>query len=129
MTEFKSLLEHTKVIAIVGLSKNPDRPSFQVAQFIQNQGYKIVPVNPNESEILGEPCYPTLEDIPHPVDMVDVFRKAEDCPAIARSAIAIGAKSVWLQLGIVSEEAEHIVKNAGLEFVMNHCLKIEYRAL
>jgi predicted CoA-binding protein len=129
MTEYQSLLEKTKTIAIVGLSSNPERPSFQVAQFMQNHGYKITPVNPKESEILGEVCYPSLESIPHPIDMVDVFRKEQDCPKIARSAIAIGAQSVWLQLGIVSEETETIVKNAGLEFVMNHCLKIEYTKL
>jgi predicted CoA-binding protein len=129
MTEFKDLLEKTKMIAIVGLSNNPERPSYGVAQFMQNHGYSIVPVNPGETEILGEKCYPNLESIPFKVDMVDVFRKAEDCPAIAKSAVAIGAKSVWLQLGIISEESEAIVKNAGLEFVMNHCLKIEYSAL
>ena len=128
MTVIKQLLENTQTIAIVGLSNNPSKASYGVAEFMQNHGYTIIPVNPNEGNILGEKCYPNLESIPFAVDMVNVFRPAKDCPEIAHSAVAINAKSLWLQLGIVSEEAEMIATKAGLDFVMNYCLKIEYLA-
>lgn len=128
MTVIKQLLENTQTIAIVGLSNNPSKASYGVAEFMQNHGYTIIPVNPNEGNILGEKCYPNLESIPFAVDMVNVFRPAKDCPEIAHSAVAINAKSLWLQLGIISEEAEMIATKAGLDFVMNHCLKIEYLA-
>jgi len=129
MSPFKSLLENTQVIAVVGLSNNPEKASFRVAEFMQRRGYTIVPVNPNEVNILGEKCYPSLEAIPHPIDMVNVFRPAKDCPEIAHSAVTINAKSLWLQLGIVSEEAQDIASHAGLDFVMDYCLKIEYQSL
>ena len=129
MNPLKSLLENTQIIAVVGLSNNPDKASFRVTEFMQQRGFTIVPVNPNELHILGEKCYPTLEAIPHPIDMVNVFRPAKDCPEIAHSAVTINAKSLWLQLGIVSEEAEHIATQAGLDFVMDRCIKIEYQSL
>ncbi len=129
MSQFKSLLNNTQVIAVVGLSNNPDKASFRVAEYMQRRGYTIVPVNPNEGHILGEKCYPSLEAIPHPIDMVNVFRPAKDCAEIAHSAVAINAKSIWLQLGIVCEEAEHIATHAELDFVMDHCLKIELQSL
>jgi len=125
MSPFKSLLKNTQVIAIVGLSNNPEKASFRVAEFMQRRGYTIVPVNPNEVNILGEKCYPSLEAIPHPIDMVNVFRPAKDCLEIAHSTVTINAKSLWLQLGIVSEEAQDLATHAGLDFVMDHCLKIE----
>jgi hypothetical protein len=125
MSPFKSLLKNTQIIAIVGLSNNPEKASFRVAEFMQRRGYTIVPVNPNEVNILGEKCYPSLEAIPHPIDMVNVFRPAKDCLEIAHSSVTINAKSLWLQLGIVSEEAQDLATHAGLDFVMDHCLKIE----
>jgi uncharacterized protein len=128
MKPIKQLLENTQIIAVVGLSNNPAKASYGVSEFMQNHGYTIVPVNPNEGNILGEKCYPNLESIPFAVDMVNVFRPAKDCPEIAHSAVAINAKSLWLQLGIVSEEAQNIASKAGLDFVMDHCLKIEYLA-
>ncbi len=126
MPLIKKLLETTQTIAVVGLSNNQNKASYQVAEFMQNHGYTIVPVNPNEVNILGEKCYPNLEAIPFAVDMVNVFRPAKDCLEITHSAVAINAKSVWLQLGIINEESYQIAKNAGLEFVMDRCLKIEY---
>ncbi len=122
----KSLLQETKVIAVVGLSDKPFRPSYDVAGYMQSQGYKIVPVNPLHSEILGEKCYPNLKSIPFPVDMVNVFRKSEDCLPIAQEAVAIGAKSLWLQLGVINIAAINHAKEHGLTAVMNQCLKIEH---
>jgi predicted CoA-binding protein len=127
MALIKKLLETTQTIAIVGLSNNQNKASYQVAEFMQNHGYTIVPVNPNEVNILGEKCYPNLEAIPFPVDMVNVFRPSKDCLEVTHSAVAINAKSVWLQLGIINEESHQIASNAGLEFVMDRCLKIEYQ--
>jgi len=127
MALIKKLLETTQTIAIVGLSNNQSKASYQVAEFMQHHGYTIVPVNPNEGNILGEKCFPNLEAIPFSVDMVNVFRPSKDCLEITHSAVAINAKSVWLQLGILNEEAHTIASNAGLEFVMNRCLKIEYQ--
>jgi predicted CoA-binding protein len=109
---------------VVGLSSKPDRPSFGVAQHMQKQGYRIIPVNPRETEILGEKAYARLEDIPEAVDMVDVFRRAEDTPDIAKSAVAIGAKSLWLQQGIVNEEAARIAREGGLDVVMDACVAV-----
>ncbi len=126
MTPERTLLETTELIAVVGLSNDPNKASHRVSEFMQHHGYKIVPVNPNEVSILGEKCYPNLESIPFAIDMVNVFRPAKDCTDIAKSAVTIGAKSVWLQLGIVSEEAKDIVEKAGIGFVMDRCLKIEY---
>jgi predicted CoA-binding protein len=126
MTPERTLLKTTELIAVVGLSNDPNKASHRVSEFMQHHGYKIVPVNPNEVSILGEKCYPNLESIPFAIDMVNVFRPAKDCPEIAKSAVTIGAKSVWLQLGIVSEDAKDIVEKAGMEFVMDRCLKIEY---
>lgn len=121
----RRILENHKVIAMVGISPKADRPSNGVARFLMAQGYTVIPVNPGQTEILGQPCYPSLQDIPVKVDMVDVFRKAEDVPPIAAAAIAIGAKSLWLQLGIVSDEAAAQASAAGLDVVMDRCPKIE----
>jgi uncharacterized protein len=116
-------------VAVVGISARPERPSHMVARYLKEHGFTIVPVNPGQSEVLGEKCYPDLQAIPGPVDMVDVFRKAEDCPAIATDAVAIGARVLWLQLGIVSEEARRIAAAGGIEVVMDRCLKIEHQRL
>jgi hypothetical protein len=117
------------VVAVVGLSADPGRPSYQVAQYLQNHGYRIVPVNPGFLEILGEPCYPALADIPFPVEVVDIFRKAEAIPAIVDAAIAVGAKAVWMQLGLEEPQAAQRARKAGLRVVMNRCMKVEHSAL
>jgi len=122
------ILNETKTIAMVGLSADPMRPSHFAAIYMQAEGYTIIPVNPRYagSEILGQRVYGSLAEIPVPVDIVDVFRKPEDCPAIARDAVAIGAKVLWLQLGIESDEAGRIAREGGLKFVQNRCVKIEH---
>jgi len=124
--EIARLLARTRVIAIVGLSPKADRPSHAVAQFLLARGYDIIPVNPACAEILGRRCYPDLAAIPRAVDMVDVFRKSEDVLPIAQDAIRIGAKSLWLQLGVVNLQAAALAEAAGLAVVQDHCLKIEY---
>ncbi|AUW95572.1 MAG: CoA-binding protein [Sulfobacillus thermosulfidooxidans] len=125
----RELLEQSHTVAVVGLSPKPDRASYQVAQYLQNHGYRIVPVYPREETILGERVYARLEDIPFPVDVVDVFRKAEDTPPVAESAVRIGAKALWLQLGIANEVARSIAEAAGLAVVEDHCIKIEHQRL
>jgi predicted CoA-binding protein len=128
-TDIHSLLKNTKTIAVVGLSDKPGRASHDVSRYMQSQGYRIIPVNPGCTEILGQKCYPDLKSIPEPVDMVNVFRKAEDCMPVAIDAVVIGAKSLWLQLGIINEEAEKYGKDHGLIVVMDRCLMIDHRRL
>lgn len=123
------ILETHRVVALVGLSPREDRPSNIVARYLMAHGYTVIPVNPQESEILGQHCYADLKEIPVKVDMVDVFRKSADVPPIAADAIAIGAKSLWLQLGIVHREAAEMASAAGLDVVMDRCPKIEYARL
>jgi uncharacterized protein len=125
--ELRALLGDARVVAVVGLSSKPNRPSHDVAKYLQESGYRIVPVNPRESEVLGERAYPSLLDIPADlrVDVVDVFRRAEETPEVARQAVAIGAKALWLQEGIVNDEAAAIATNGGLDLVMGICLKHE----
>ncbi len=125
----RRILSENKTIAVVGLSAKWHRPSFFAAKYMQDHGYKIIPVNPTYTEILGETCYPDLASIPQQVDMVDIFQRAETTPDYTRQAVQIGAKTVWLQLGIVSEEAEEIASQAGIDFVMNRCVKIEHARL
>ena len=125
----RSILATSRVIAVVGLSADWFRPSYFAAKYMQEHGYRIVPVNPRYPEILGERCYARLEDIPFPVDMVDVFRKPADLPPIARSAVAIGAKCLWQQLGVTNAEAEQIAVDGGLDSVMDRCVKIEHARL
>jgi predicted CoA-binding protein len=121
----KSILESARNIAVVGLSDNPERTSHMVAQAMQERGYRIIPVNPNAESILGEKCYASLTDIPEPVDIVNVFRRSEHTPEVAEEAVRIGAKVLWLQLGIVSDEAAAIARSGGLEVVMDRCIKVE----
>ena len=123
------LLQETKIIAVVGLSDKPSRPSYGVAQYMQSHGYRITPVNPSCEEILGEKCYPDLKSIPFAIDMVNVFRKSEDCLPIAHEAVEIGAKSLWLQLGVINAEAVAYAKEHGLAAIMDKCLKIEHMRL
>jgi uncharacterized protein len=122
--ELRSLLGEAKVVAVVGISSKPWRPSHEVASYLQQHGYRIVPVNPNEEEVLGEQAYASLVDIPKEVhvDVVDVFRRAEHTPEVARDAVAIGARLLWLQEGIVSEEAARIASDGGLEVIMGVCI-------
>ena len=125
----RRILKTCRTIAIVGLSAEWHRPSNFVAKYLQGHGYRIVPVNPRYPEILGEKSYARLEDIPFAVDMVDVFRKSADVPPIAASAVAIGAKVLWQQIGVVSAEADAIAVAAGLDSVMDRCVKIEHARL
>jgi len=123
--ELRSLLGEVQVIAVVGISSKPWRPSYEVASYLQEHGYRIVPINPNETEVLGEPAYPTLLDIPEDVrvDVVDVFRRPEHTPDTARDAVAIGARLLWLQEGIVNDEAARIASEGGLDVIMGVCIK------
>lgn len=123
--ELRSILGDARTIAVVGLSSRPDRPSYEVAAFLQEKGYRIVPVNPRETEVLGEPAYPSLPDVPEDVrvDVVNVFRRAEHTPPIAEQAVARGARVLWLQDGIVSEQARRIAEEGGLTVVMGVCIK------
>ncbi|MEW6165522.1 MAG: CoA-binding protein [Pseudomonadota bacterium] len=125
----RRILENHKIIAMVGLSPKEDRPSNSVARFLMARGYTVIPVNPGQQEILGQPCYASLKDIPVRVDMVDVFRNAADVPPIADAAIAIGAKSLWLQLDVINPAAAEKAAAAGLDVVMDRCPKIEYARL
>jgi predicted CoA-binding protein len=122
------LLTTNHTIAMVGLSADPMRPSHFAAIYMQSAGYDIIPVNPRYAgeTILGQTVYASLAEIPRPVDIVDVFRRAEEVPALAQSAIAIGAKVLWMQLGVVNEEAARLAREAGLEVVMDRCVKIEH---
>lgn len=122
----RELLAQTKVIAVVGLSSKPHRPSYGVARYLQSVGYRIVPVNPHEREVLGEKSFPRLEDVPVHVDIVDIFRRSEHVLPIVESAIAISAAAVWMQEGVVHEEAAARARAAGLEVVMDRCLLKEH---
>ncbi len=129
MAALRQILTRCTTIAVVGLSADSSRPSYSVAHYLQAHGYKIVPVNPRYAEILGEKCYARLEDIPFPVHMVDVFRRSEDLLPIARSAIAIGATCLWQQIGVANAEADALVRAAGMQSVMDRCVKIEHAQL
>src|SRR5689334_8723195 len=120
------ILREYRTIAIVGLSSNPFRPSHFAAIYMLAEGYNVIPVNPREQSILGQRCYPTLSDIPEPVEIVDIFREPSAVPPIVEDAIAIGAKVVWMQLGVINEAAARRAREAGLEVVMDACVKIEH---
>jgi len=125
----RNILTTNNVIAVVGLSANESRPSFFAAKYLQDHGYRVIPVNPRYEEILGERCYPDLESIPEPVDMVDLFQRADRVMPFVQSAINIKARVVWMQLGVVNAAAAELAANAGLEVVMDRCVKIEYARL
>ena len=125
----RRILGTCKTIAVVGLSANWYRPSYFAAKYMHDHGYTVIPVNPAYTEVLGQKCYPSLADIPVSVDMVDCFRKSEEIPAIADEAIAIGARVLWMQLGVISEPARRKALDAGLEVVMDRCVKIEHARL
>ena len=131
--QLRSILLNRRSIAVVGLSAEWHRPSYFAAKYLQQHGYRIVPVNPRyakmSTDILGERCYPELTDIPFAVDMVDVFRRSEDVMPIARQALQIGAKCLWQQIGVMNLEADAMAREAGLESVMDRCVKIEHGRL
>ena len=118
----RKVLEDFDTVAVVGLSANPDKAAHAVPAFLQQAGFRIIPVHPGAGEVLGEKAYPSLADKPEPVDIVEVFRPASEAAAIARAAVDIGAKALWLQLGITSEEARQIAEEGGLRFVQNRCV-------
>jgi uncharacterized protein len=124
--EITEIVRTYRVVAVVGLSSDPSRPSYQVAKYLQEHGFRIVPVNPGCQEILGERCYAGLRDIPFPVEIVDIFRKVEAIPGIVDDAIAVGAKVVWMQQGLEEPGAARRAREAGLRVVMDRCLKIEH---
>ena len=125
----RRILTENRTIAVVGLSANESRPSFFAAKYMLDHGYRIIPVNPTYDEILGQTCYPDLESIPSSVDIVDVFQRPDRVMQTTQSAIEIKAKVLWMQLGVVNEEAANLASKAGLEVVMNRCVKIEYARL
>ena len=129
MSSIPELLKNSRTIAVVGLSPNPARPSNGVAEYLKRAGYHIIPVNPNETEVLGEKCYASLEDVPEKIDMVDIFRRSEYVPEIIESAIRVGAKSVWMQEGVIHEAAAKRARQAGLEVVMDRCTLKEHRKM
>jgi predicted CoA-binding protein len=123
----KEIIDQSTVIAVVGASRFPDKEAHSVPAEMQAAGFRIIPVNPHADEILGEPVYRRLEDIPEPVDLVNVFRPSDQTPDVVRSAVAIGAKAVWLQLGIFSVRSRAIAEAGGLDYVEDHCLAVERR--
>jgi len=129
MANIPDILRATRTIAVVGISSNPMRPSNGVAAYLKRAGFRIIPVNPNEAEVLGEKCYATLDDIPEKVDMVDIFRRSEFVPEIVESAIRIGARTVWMQEGVIHEAAAERAREAGLDVVMDRCTLKEYGKL
>lgn len=123
------LLTSARTIAVVGLSSRRARPSYSVSEYMQSAGYRIIPVNPQESEVLGEKAYPDLDSVPEPVDIVDVFRRSDFVPEVVEAAIRIGAKAVWMQEGVVHEEAAERARAAGLTVVMDRCILKEHRKM
>ena len=122
----RQILDECKTIAVVGLSSNPMRPSNNVSDFMQRNGYRIIPVNPNEREVLGERAYPTLADVPEKIDLVDIFRRSADAGAVVDEAIRVGAKAVWLQEGVIDRAAAQRALEAGLLVVMDRCILKEH---
>jgi predicted CoA-binding protein len=125
----RKLLTEATNIAVVGASSDPERPSYGIMQRLLHVGYRVIPVNPNEHEVQGQRAYASLADVPVPIDIVNVFRRTEHTPEVARQAVAVGAKAVWLQQGVISYEAAQIAYDAGLFFVMDLCIAVEHSAL
>jgi predicted CoA-binding protein len=121
------ILKTCKTIAVVGISSNPARPSNEVSAYMQAAGYRIIPVNPNETQVLGEKCYARLEDVPEKIDIVNIFRRSEDVPPVVDGAIRVGAKVVWMQLGIENEDAAEKARAAGLAVVQDSCILVEHK--
>ena len=129
ITKLRRILRDCRTLAVVGLSANWYRPSYFAAKYMQEHGYRVVPVNPSYDSVLGEKCYASLKDIPGKVDLVDCFRKSDEIPALAEEAIAIGARVLWMQLGVENPAARRKAEAAGLEVVENRCVKIEHARL
>lgn len=127
--QVKELMQESKRVAIVGLSNKPDRDSYRVAEYLINHGYEVIPVNPTIDEVLGKKAVATLQEIEGQVDIVDVFRRADQVMPVAEEAVAIGAKALWLQLEVVNEEAANYASEKGLKVVMDRCIKIEHKRL
>jgi len=127
--QIKELLQKARTIAVVGLSSSRLRASYGVAQYMQSAGYRVIPVNPNEQQVLGEKAYPRLEDVPEKIDLVDVFRRSEFVPEIVDAAIRIGARAIWMQEGVADEAAAQRARAAGLFVVMDTCILKEHRRL
>lgn len=125
----KDILLSTKTIASVGLSSNTQKESYWIVSYLKDQGYRVIPINPTADEILGEKAYPDLESVPESIDVVQVFRRPEDVPPVVDSAIKVGAKVVWMQEGIVNEEAAQKARQAGLQVVMDACMRATHRRL
>jgi len=128
-TKIREILQNAKTIAVVGLSPKPERDSHEVAHYLQGVGYRIIPVNPVADQILGEKAYPDLLSIPEEIDIVDIFRRSEHVPPIVDDAIEAGAKAVWMQLGVINEQAAAKAAEAGLDVVMDHCTLREHKRL
>jgi len=128
-TDIRNILSTHKTIAMVGASSNPERPSNHVFEYLLQAGYTVIPVNPKDEELFGQKVYRRLEDIPQPIDIVDVFRNPADAPAVAREAVEAGAKVLWLQEGVISEEAARIAAEGGLRVVMDRCMLKEHQRL
>jgi len=124
----KEILERYRIIAVVGLSSQTWRPSYSVSQYMQSAGYRIIPVNPNESVVLGEKAYPSLDDVPEPIEIVDIFRRPEYVPDIVEAAIRRNARVIWMQLGVANQAAAARARDAGLEVVMDQCILQEHMA-
>ena len=122
----RHILHDYRTVAVVGLSANWHRPSNFAAKYLKEHGYRVIPVNPTYAEVLGERCYPDLKSIPDQVDVVDIFRRPDDVPPVVDEAVTIGAKVVWMQLGVINQEAAETARRAGLEVVMDRCMKIEH---
>jgi predicted CoA-binding protein len=129
MRRSAEILQQSRTIAVVGLSSKRFRPSYGVAEYMQRSGYRIIPVNPEESEVLGEKCYPDLDSVPEAIDIVDIFRRSEFVPEIVEAAIRKGAKVVWMQEGVMHEEAARRAEEAGLDVVMDRCILKDHRRL
>lgn len=129
MKHFSEILRSARTIAVVGVSSKRFRPSYGVTEYMQRAGYRIIPVNPQETEVLGEKSYPDLDSVPGPIDIVDIFRRSEFVPEIVEAAIRKGAKMIWMQEGVVHEEAARRAQAAGLAVVMDHCILKEHRRL
>lgn len=127
--ELRDLIAGARTIAVVGLSPKEHRDSHRVAKYLQDQGYRIIPVNPNANDVLGEKAYTSLKDVPDAVDIVDVFRRPDAVDDVAREAVEVGARAIWLQVGVVNENAARIAEDGGLDVVMDRCLMVDYGRL
>ncbi|MCH8814491.1 MAG: CoA-binding protein [Chloroflexi bacterium] len=129
MTPEAKILKDYRTIAVVGLSSEPQRPAYSIASYMKKQGYRIIPVNPGESDVLGEKAYPDLSSVPEPIEIVNIFRRPEYVPDVVVEAITVGAKAIWMQEGIAHEEAAKSAEEAGLSVVMDTCIRTEHRRL